>query len=66
MGILYIKENGQWQELDEKGIGASKSGVDASPSLAGLAGPATDFTQAEKSELLPAQPRHDYENPNTR
>jgi outer membrane protein TolC len=66
MGILYIKENGQWQELDEKGIGASKSGADTSPALAGPAGPATDFTQAEKSELSATHPRHDYENPNTR
>jgi len=66
MGILYIKENGQWQELDEKRIGASDTGVKAAPALAGSAGPATDFSQAEKSELLSTHPRQAYENSNSR
>ncbi len=39
MGILYIKDNGQWQEMDKPETGTAASGAGVSPARSGLPAP---------------------------
>jgi outer membrane protein TolC len=61
MGILYIKDNGQWQETDMAAKGSAHRGMGASPGSPGLSARETQTGQGQEAPVTAAssQGTHD-------